>query len=352
MVRSYRLYVPPSYQPGRPAPLLFNLHGYGSTSLSQEQSGDFRAIADTAGFLIVHPNGTIDPGTSYQYWNVWNQAGGPDDTAFLAALADTLARRYTLDPDRLYSAGYSNGGFMSYELACHLSARVAAVASVCGSMATVHFGTCRPAHPTPVMEIHGTGDTNVIYNGGSWFVPVPAVLDYWVQANSCLAMPTVTVVPDTDPTDHSTAEHSVWRGYRVGAVVEHFRIVNGGHVWPGGPPSSTDVVNRDISASQEIWRFLRRYRLSQLALAPPAVTVLRAYPNPATGAEQLLVQAGTSLRPEQLRVCNALGQHLLVQAAAGPDGTVRVETSQWAPGVYVLYVRSGPLQGQAVRVVK
>jgi polyhydroxybutyrate depolymerase len=99
-VRDYRLYVPPSYQPGRAAPLLFHLHGYGSNNLSQEGSGDFRAIADTAGFLIVHPNGTIDPGTSYLYWNAWNQSGGPDNVTFLSALFDTLAQHYILDPDR------------------------------------------------------------------------------------------------------------------------------------------------------------------------------------------------------------------------------------------------------------
>lgn len=354
-VRDYRLYVPPSYQPGHPAPLLFNLHGYGSNNLSQERSCDFRAIADTAGFLIVHPNGTIDPGTSYLYWNAWNQSGGPDDVAFLSALVDTLALRYTLDPDRLYSAGYSNGGFMSYELACHLGTRVAAVASVCGSMENGQPGRCRPAHPTPVMEIHGTGDTNVIYNGGSWFVSIPTVLNYWIQANGCNPTPTVTPVPDIDPNDNSTAEHSVWRGPRVGSVVEHFRVLNGGHVWPGGPPSSTDVVNRDISASQEVWRFLRRYRLSRLALAAaPAVAPPRldVYPNPATGVARLSVRAGTGLRPAQLRVSNTLGQAVPLRSAAGPDGTLELETSAWAPGVYVLQVLSGPLRGQRVKVVK
>ena len=354
-VRDYRLYVPPSYQPGHPVPLLFNLHGYGSTNISQERSCDFRAIADTAGFLIVHPNGTIDQGTSYLYWNAWNQSGGPDDVAFLSALIDTLAQQYALDRERIYSAGYSNGGFMSYELACHLGPRIAAVASVCGSMENGRPGACRPTHPTPVMEIHGTGDTNVTYNGGSWFVSIPTVLNYWIQANGCNPTPTVTPVPDSDPTDNSTAEHSVWRGPRVGAVVEHFRILNGGHVWPGGPPSSTDVVNRDISASEEIWRFLRRYRLSRLGLAAAPVAqplALGVFPNPVSGVEQLTVQAGGGLRPEQLRVSNALGQVVPVQLTPGSAGTVLVETGGWAPGVYVLQVLSGRLQGQRVKVVK
>jgi polyhydroxybutyrate depolymerase len=163
---------------------------------------------------------------------------------------------------------------MSYELACHLGSRIAAVASVCGSMENGHPGACRPTHPTPVIEIHGTGDTNVTCNGGSCFVSIPTVLNYWVQANGCNPTPVVTLAPDSDPSDNSTAEHSGWRGPCVGAVVEHFRITNGGHVWPGGPLSSTDVVNRDISASQEVWGFLRRYRLSRLTLAAAPTTPL------------------------------------------------------------------------------
>lgn len=344
-VRDYRLYVPPSYRPGRAAPLLFNLHGYGSTSLSQEHSGDFRAIADTAGFLIVHPSGTIDPGTTYLYWNAWNQSGGPDDAAFLSALFDTLAQRYTLDPDRLYSAGYSNGGFMSYELACHLGSRIAAVASVCGSMENGRPAACRPTHPTPIMEIHGTGDTNVIYNGGSWFVSIPTVLNYWVQANGCQPTPTVIQLPDLDPTDNSTAEHSVWRGSRVGAIVEHFRILNGGHVWPGGPPSTTDVVNRDISASQEIWRFLRRYRLSRLGLAAaPAAGPLKftVYPNPTRGP---VVVTG-AVAGAGVRLVDSLGREVTA-ATANVNGALQLQLPVGlAAGLYA--VRS---EGQVRRLV-
>jgi hypothetical protein len=74
------------------------------------------------------------------------------------------------------------------------------------------------------------------------------------------------------------------------------------------------------------------------------------FPNPV--AEQLTVQTSTRLRPEQLRISNALGQVVPPQPVPGPEGTVRLETSQWAPGVYVLRVLSGPLQGQRVKVVK
>ena len=355
LVRDYRLYVPAAYRPGLAVPLLFNLHGYGSTNLSQEATANFAPIADTANFLVVSPNGSLEPGTGYRFWNTWEApgTGGPDDTAFLAALLDTLAQRYTLDPDRIYYAGYSNGGFMSYELACHLGPRIAAVASVCGSISALHFGSCAPTHPTPVLEIHGTGDTNVQYNGGSWYAAVPTVLAYWIQQNGCvLAAGTTTPVPDRDPTDQSTAEHSVWRGPRAGAVVEHFRILNGGHVWPGGPPSSTDVVNRDISASQEIWRFLRRYRLSQLALATaPAAAPLphfSVYPNPAPGTG--LVQLSTA--PYLLQVCDALGRPMPLHHTPAANGTAQLDVSAWPAGVYLLRASTRAGQSSWVKLVK
>ena len=347
LVREYRLYVPPSYRPGHPAPVLLNLHGYGSDNRSQESATNFNAIADTAGFLLVCPNGSVEPGTGYRFWNAW-KASSPDDVAFLNTLLDTLGRRYTLDPERLYCAGYSNGGFMSYELACHLGSRIATVASVAGSISIYNFGDCAPTHPTPVLEIHGTGDTNVVYTGGSWFEPVPTVLAYWVQANGCAMPPSTTALPDLDPGDQSTVEHVVWRGSQAGAVVEHFRVLNGGHTWPGGPPSATDVVNRDISASREVWRFLRRYRLSQLALAAaPAAAASgqpQAYPNPARGSVRFALPLGQAARASIVlyslvgaRRAEVLPETTL--AAGGHD--VAFSVAGWPAGLYAYVVKIG-----------
>ena len=340
LVRDYRLYVPAAYVAGRPTPLLLNLHGYSSNNQQQELYGDFRAIADTAKFLIVHPNGTID-GNGNRYWNTFTtpNSGGPDDLAFLSALIDAIGQQYTLDPDRLYCTGLSNGGFMSYELACHLGNRIAAVASVAGSIATTRLSTCMPAHPTPVLEIHGDADGTVPYPGNVLFTPVPDVLSYWVTANACNPTPTVVAVPDTDPTDGCTAVHSTWRGNRTGAVVEHFRIVGGGHTWPGAPVT-IGVTNRDINASVEIWRFLRRYRFSRLALATAAPAVaplpLSVYPNPATGAATVLISGAANLQPAQLHVFDALGRAVRAVATPAAGGTVQLDVSSWPDGIYFL----------------
>ncbi|PJJ58625.1 extracellular catalytic domain type 1 short-chain-length polyhydroxyalkanoate depolymerase [Hymenobacter chitinivorans] len=339
LTREYRLYIPAAYSATKAVPLLFNLHGYSSNNLEQEVYGDFRSIADTANFLIVHPNGTID-GTGNRYWNTFTApgAGGPDDVAFLSDLLTSLQARYSIDADRVYSTGMSNGGFMSYELACKLSNRIAAIGSVTGSLVQSRLGACTPQHPVPVMEIHGTADNTVPYNGNILFVPIPAVVDYWVRFNGCSATPTVTTVPNTNTTDGSTAERYVYGGGRNGSAVEHYKIIGGGHTWPGAVVN-IGVTNRDINASVEVWRFLRRYRLSRLsgplstgnATAPAALTL---YPNPAT--DLVTVRAATRLQPAQLTVLDALGRPVAAHATAAPDGTLLVATSPWASGVYVL----------------
>ncbi|UOQ74047.1 hypothetical protein MUN79_09220 [Hymenobacter cellulosilyticus] len=122
----------------------------------------------------------------------------------------------------------SNGGFMSYELACKLSNRVAAIGSVTGSIVRSRLGACTPQHPVPVIEIHGTADNTVPYNGNILFTPIPAVVDYWVRFNGCSTTPVVTAVPNTNTTDGSTAERYVYSGGRNGSVVEHYKIIDGG----------------------------------------------------------------------------------------------------------------------------
>ena len=179
--RTYRLYIPASYNPSAPAPLLFNLHGYGSNNVEQELYGDFRPISDTAGFIITHPNGTVDQ-SGNRFWNTFGNSS-VNDLGFLSALIDTISAGYSIDSGRIYSTGMSNGGFMSYELACFLSHRITAIASVTGSMIWLKLQTCNPQHPTPVMQIHGTADLTVPYAGNFAFVHIDTLVKYWVNFN-------------------------------------------------------------------------------------------------------------------------------------------------------------------------
>ncbi len=279
--RTYRLYIPDSYDPGVQSPLVLNLHGYGSNNIEQELYGDFRPVADTAGFLVVHPNGTPDA-FNIMHWNTFGTSN-VDDVGFLSALIDTLSANYNINPKRVYSTGMSNGGFMSFSLACFLSDRIAAIASVTGTMISANLSACMPSRPVPILQIHGTADGTVPYDGNLLFVSVQALLNYWIGHNSCDTSPIITDLPDLDPDDGCTARHYLWANGDAGSVVEHYRIIGGGHSWPGAP-ININITNMDFSASEEIWRFFSSYDLDGLVTTTGELgketDFVKAYPNP------------------------------------------------------------------------
>ncbi len=262
LTREYLRYVPASYDGSSPVPILFNLHGYTSNNGQQEFYGDFRAIADTANFILVHPNGTID-GLGNRFWNAFGASGGVDDVGFISALIDKIDEDYNIDLNRVYSCGMSNGGFMSYKLGCELSSRITAVASVTGTMATNATSNCNPTRPMPIMQIHGTADPTVPYAGNASMMGIENVVTYWRDFNNCDVPPEFTAVPDINATDLCTAERYVYVNGNSGSTVEFFKIINGAHTWPGAP-ITIGVTNQDINASAEIWRFFSQYSIDNL----------------------------------------------------------------------------------------
>ncbi len=286
--RAFILYVPASYTGNREVPLLFNFHGYTSSAHDQMYYGDFRSIADTAGFIIVHPQGTLLNGATH--WNVggWTIGSTADDIGFTAALIDTLSERYQIDLTRIYATGMSNGGYMSIQLACRLSDRIAAVASVTGSMTHEMYNQCNPQRPVPLLQIHGTDDPVVPYKGASWTLAISEVLKYWVGQNGCDSIPQIKNLPDLNPNDGSTVEHIIYPYGEAGVSVEHLKITGGAHTWPGTAFGSTGT-NYDINGSLEVWKFLSRYDIHGLrnsnttGLVPIEKHIPLIGPNPSHG---------------------------------------------------------------------
>ena len=234
--------------------MLFNLHGRTSNAWQQMWYGDFRAIADTANFIIVHPQGLLD-NTGVTHWNIGQSS--VDDIGFIEVLYQKLTTEYNIDLDKVYSAGMSNGGYMSYYLACDMSDKFAAIASVTGAMSSYTQVICNPVHPTPVMEIHGTADFTVPFND------IVSGLEYWRNYNNCDVVSDTTIIPDVVLTDFSTAEHIVYKNGDNGVTTELFKVINGGHSWPG-TSFPAGVTNYDINASVEIWMFFSRYDINGL----------------------------------------------------------------------------------------
>lgn len=285
LTRTYSFYVPASYTSGQPVPLVLNLHGYTSNGSQQSLYGNFKPIADTANFIVVHPDGTIDPSSSQRYWNFGILGSTVDDAGFLEALIDTISAHYSINPNRVYSTGMSNGGYMSYALACE-SSRFAAIGCVTGSMSVVMYNNCNPTIPIPTIHIHGTLDAVVPYVGNATSKAVEDVSLSWATKNGCNTTPNITQVPNTNTTDGATAERYLYSGGNNGHTVELFKVTGGGHTWPGAPiplPGSGNTC-MDFSASIEIWRFFSQYDRSNTAsLNKTTFNDLSVYPNPSTG---------------------------------------------------------------------
>lgn len=331
--RAYILYVPASYSAGTPTPLVMNFHGYTSNSWQQMVYGDFRAVADTAGFLLVHPMGTLDL-SGQPYWNAgWG--GSVDDIGFTSALIDSLSAAYSVNLERVYSTGMSNGGFMSYTLACELSSEIAAIASVTGTMNSNQTATCTPSHPVPVMEIHGTSDPTVPYAGnGSTMESISNVIDYWVNFNDCNTTAEFTAVPDIDMSDGCTAEHYLYRYGNNGAEVEHYKIIGGAHTWPGAP-LPIGVTNQDINASAKIWEFFNKYdingRRGNVGIGDITQIQFSVYPNPSF--DRLTLDLGDS-KIETIRIFNSVGQ--MVYLSRITANLVSIPVQIWETGIYFI----------------
>lgn len=189
------LTVPASYAADDPAPLLVLLHGYGSSGARQDGYMKFSALADHYGYLFFAPDGNQENGGSNnRYWNASEACcdffgGGQDDAAYVMALIDEVRARYSVDPDRIYLVGHSNGGFMSYHIAQQYSSTIAAMASLAGAEA----GTPRPAPQSPVhvLQIHGTEDGTIAYGGdeirGNRYPSAQETVERWAGYNGCEA---------------------------------------------------------------------------------------------------------------------------------------------------------------------
>jgi len=351
VTREYIVYVPAVYNGSSLVPLLFNFHGYGMSANNQMSYGNMRAVADTAGFILVYPQGTLFWGSPH--WNVgsWTLGSTADDIGFTEAMIDTLAANYNIDLNRVYSCGYSNGGYFSFELACQLSAKIAAIGSVGGTMSTETYNSCNPSHPTPVVTIHGTDDATVSYSGGK---PENSesqsdVNTYWANYNNTIVSPVVSTLPNINTTDGSTVELSLYNNGDNCTSVEHYKVIGGGHDWPGGIGGKVKG-NMDINASQVIWNFVSQYDINGLIGCETASSIeynskrnkYEVYPNPVNSA--LMVEMEI-LEEKEYRIYSTVGE--LVVSGMMNANINTIDLSMLPANIYVLNI-----DNQAIKLIK
>ena len=347
--REYAIYIPASYNGSQAVPLLFNFHGGGGNIVDYMSSADMRPIADTANFILVYPQAVPDPGNGGATSWMHKAPTTFDDVPFVEAMIDVIAEEYMIDNNRIYVCGYSLGGEFTYELACSLNNRIAAAGAVARTMQGETFNNCAPQHPTGVLTILGTADgisdyNGITFNGIQYYMSAAETHEYWATANNCDANPTMSTVANTNTSDGSTVERYSWKDALGCTYVEHLKVINGGHDWPGV------FGNMDIDASQEIWSFVSRYNLSGLVgCATNSIEntlgqeeVLRVFPNPFK--DQLIVESpfeGT----QNYALYSILGEHVLTGSIH--SGSTLIELSRIPDGLYILKIR-----GQAIKLIK
>ena len=334
VTRSYIIYIPARYTGATAVPLLFNFHGSTLTALWEMSQCDFRPIADTANFIIAHPQGTVF--NNETHWNVggWTKGSPSDDLGFTSALIDTISSEYNIDLKRVYATGFSNGGYFCFELACHLRDRIAAIASVGGSMTPDALTSCNPQRPTPVLQIHGTADGIVPYKGADWTIDVPSIISYWTKYDKTDSVPTITNMPDIITTDGSTAQHMVYLNGNNGTSIEHYKIASGSHSWPG------KWGNMDINASKIVWDFLSKYNLFGSRFSRNTgindsilkLNKIEMYPNPTTG--KFTISQDTD--EAEIIITEISGQLILKTQTTKKDTNLTIENK----GIYIVYVKT------------
>ena len=199
--RPYRLVVPPGYY-GQPLPFVILLHGYSGSGQVMDDYLNMSSIAAARTFLLATPDGSIDA-LGYRYWNATDAccaANAPvpaDDVAYLTAVIDDASSRYNVDPKRVYIIGHSNGGFMAHRMACDRAARIAAVVSIAGAQWN-YLPYCQPTEPVSVLEVHGTSDTLIPYDGGPGYPGARTTVTDWASLNRCTTDFYVAAVWDLD----------------------------------------------------------------------------------------------------------------------------------------------------------
>jgi poly(3-hydroxybutyrate) depolymerase len=256
--RPVNLYVPSGYDGNAPVPLVILLHGYSWTGSQQENWMHFQPLAETQGFLYCYPDSTVDP-SGNQFWSATDACcdqwdANIDDVGFLRRLIQEISRQFAVDPKRVYLIGHSNGGYLSYHMACENSDLIAAIAAVSGST-FLDTNSCTPSEPVNILQIHGTADQWQFYAGGAnviadgWtanlppFPSAPQSVQTWAGYNGA-SDPVSDPLPSMDLTTDVAGLETVVTRYTnspPGGAVELWTI-NGATHWPNLTPQFAPAV--------------------------------------------------------------------------------------------------------------
>lgn len=256
--RRYIVHLPEGREHEDGLPVVLALHGAPGFARNLMENSGLNRKADSAGFIVVYPDGTSLTDPQFLNWNPGHCCGYAyiakvDDVGFLTELARRIVKEYHAAENRVYAAGFSKGGMMAYRLACDAAHVFAGIADISGAL---NLDDCKPARPIDVFISHGFKDRNVPYGNGIPAVlkpvsetedrPVAYAVEFWKRKNDCVT---------GGMRFRGKAEMQRYQCEKAGLML--VSIVDEGHSWPGGGPNlaGAELPTLDIFANDLMWDF-------------------------------------------------------------------------------------------------
>ncbi len=307
--RTYLVHLPTGYTGTTDLPLIIAMHGGAGNAYNMENISQLSIKADAENFIVVYPEGIKGGFFNISSWNAgwccgFASSSNVDDVGFIDALLDTLINHYSIDTNRIYATGMSNGGFMSYRLACELSDRIAAIAPVECSMTMT---SCTPNRPVPLIHFHSYLDTHIPYDGGvgsgpsnHYNPPLDSIMNLWATNNSCNIL-NDTIINNTQYT------LTKWTDCDCGTEIHYYITQDGGHSWPGVGGSTY------INATDLMWSFFQQHSLncnsSSINNKITEKNSVTIYPNPTNGL--LRIYSEINYQNLEISIFTILGEKVL-----------------------------------------
>lgn len=264
--RKYILYLPKYYRSSLNYPLVMVFHGGGGSAKQIKNYTRFNKLADKENFIVVYPEAIS------KNWNdgrTGEKISDRDDVKFISILLDTLIKTYSVDTNRIFATGISNGGFFSIYLAYKLSHKILGVAPVTANIPENYSKDFKTEYPVSLLLINGTKDPLVKYEGGEIgfgentkrgrSVSTDETIKIWTRNNNCQNSVKAEKMDDKDPDDGCVAEKYTYDMCDLKSKVILVKIKNGGHTWPGAKPYLPKIlIGRtcmDFHATEIIWEF-------------------------------------------------------------------------------------------------
>ncbi len=328
LTRTYKLRLPAGYQESGQYPLVIVLHGLGGSGSDMINDLGLWAVMDNPQhpFIVVAPDAILDETIFGTYQ--WNEGLNPfhaaDDVDFISNLIDELIANHSVSPDRVYCTGMSDGGFMTNRLACELNNKIAAFASVTGTMATSI--NCSLGRPIALFHIHGTADDVVDYNGelllGSpilapFMFSVPELMEHWTGNSNCyMDISTELLGDDTEVFKYTQCDE--------GFEVWHYKVNGGGHEW---------YISPSFNTTQHIWDFFEQFTLVVNIDENVEFAEIEVYPNPSNAEFSVSTSFDSGF---QWQMVNTNGT--VVDAGFCNSGNMNYGNYRLPSGVYVLRI--------------